>query len=290
MHIHTVGDYYDTPGDQPPDLKAQVKDATGQSVRRIGRFIQLALIGAGRCVGKATLPVETAVYFASGRGDMEITIEVMQQLFRDGVPPKPLSFINTVSNAACFYVAQSFSLEGRSSFICNRYFAFESALQLAMLDLESGVVDSALVGVVDAVVPPLSHHRQRLQLDARAPVADASHWLWLGREHNTGPGEILAVRHCADWSALMDWIAEKNLPQAHTQLSAGQFLKPSDGAALRDRWGFGNFEYRTPRAYHDSHSGAVISEFLHAENASQFLLHINGDDDGRYSLMLAGRH
>lgn len=288
MHIHACGDYYQAVADQPPELKELVRAATGQAVRRVGRFIQLALVGAGRCVGAAALPADTAVYLASGRGDMEITIEVLEQLFRDGQPPKPLSFINTVSNAACFYVAQNFALTGRSSFICNRYFAFESALQLALLDLAQGVVDSALVGVIDVVVPPLAHHRRRLQLGAEQAVADASHWLWLRNEPGDGRGEVLAAQHCSDRAALLHWIAQRRLPGDRTWLSGGQFFASFELESLARACGSRrNFAYRAQRAYYDSHSGAAIAEFLREAPADHYLLHINSDPEGRYSAMLA---
>ena len=111
----------------PADLKPLVVDAVGASVRRIGRFIQLALIGCRtmREVARHSRLTLRCI-LGSGRGDLEVTIEVMQTLLRDGQPPKPLSFINTVSNAACYYVAQNLKVLGRSSFVCNRYFAFES--------------------------------------------------------------------------------------------------------------------------------------------------------------------
>ncbi len=54
----------------------------------------------------------------------------MATLFRDGGTPKPLSFVNTVSNAACYYVARALKLQSRSNFVCNRHLAFESVLQL----------------------------------------------------------------------------------------------------------------------------------------------------------------
>ena len=77
--------------------------------------VSLALIGAARSFGGQPARPDTSVYLTSGRGDMEMTAEVMIQLYRDGMPPRPLSFINTVSNSACFYIAKQFALRGRSS-------------------------------------------------------------------------------------------------------------------------------------------------------------------------------
>ena len=50
LYITAAADYYERIGDgaSPADLKPLVVDAVGASVRRIGRFIQLALIAAGR--------------------------------------------------------------------------------------------------------------------------------------------------------------------------------------------------------------------------------------------------
>jgi 3-oxoacyl-(acyl-carrier-protein) synthase len=152
------------------------------------------LIAAARCAQARTLPSDTAVYFASGRGDLETTVEIMTQLFREGQTPKPLGFVNTVSNAACFYVAQLLGLQSRSNYVCNRYFAFESALQLAVLDLQCGAVTSALVASIDVTTAPVHEHRQRLGLRATAALAEGSHCVWLGPSNAQRPrlGEL----HC----------------------------------------------------------------------------------------------
>jgi hypothetical protein len=273
---------------QPPELKGLVKEAIGQPIRRIGRFIQLALIGAGRCVGEARLPADTGGYLASGRGDLEVTLEVMEQLFRHGQPPKPLTFINSVSNSACFYVARQFGLRGRSSFVCNRYFAFESALQLALEDLAAGRVRSALVGGVDMVVAPLADHRRRLELAPGEALAEGSHWLWLVAEDEGGAAPALVARHCADRDALLAWIAAQALAVERCHLSAGQFLDPAELALIEAETGlWQRFDYRAGRGYYDSHSGAVLGEFERRHAAGDCLLHINGDPDGRFSALLS---
>jgi hypothetical protein len=287
--IAGVGDYYRIEdGEGLTDLKPIAKAVTGQAVRRIGRFIQLALIGAGRCLAGRMPPPETAVYFTTGSGDFEVTVEVMEHLFRDGFPPKPLSFINTVSNAACFYVAKQFGLSGRSSCIGNGTFGFEAALQLALLDLKAGTVASALVGSADIVLQPLAVHRRRLGQGQDAPLAEAAHWLWLtaGTE---GP-EVAAVAFPADRAALLAWIGAQGLDVATTALVAGPSLELEDFASLRDEAGLTRvFEYLDGRAYYDSRAGAAVSEFLADGGEAEALLHVNGDAEGRYAVMLVRR-
>lgn len=286
VYIAAAGDYVERVDAKLPatDLKPLVAQALGAPVRRIDRFIQLALIGAGRCCKQHSLPHDTAIYLGSGRGDLEVTIDVMQALLRDGHAPKPLSFINTVSNAACFYVAQNLKLNGRNSFVCNRYFAFESVLQLAALDFQTGAARSALVGAVDVVVPPLAGHRTRLGLSADAPVADASHWLCLETtppEHSLG--RLLAVEQFVDVDALRAWLATLAMDSSW-RFAAGQFMPHALAAQWQQELALQPFDYRAERAYYDSHSGAVIGEFLRS-NAAGSLLHLNRDPSGRYCAM-----
>lgn len=286
MQIYACGDYYDA-AEPPRDLKAAVAAAVGEPVRRIGRFIQLALIGAGRCAQALRPPADTGVYLCSGRGDLETTIEVMTGLFRDGQPPKPLSFVNTVSNAACFYVARALQLQGRSNFVCNRYFAFESALQLALLDAEQGAVTSALVGSVDVVCTPLPDHRRRLELAPDAPVGEGSHWLWLGTKDVALPrrGELLAARHFDSMAALLEWLLQQAPSPHNCLLGTGQFLDDAALAVIQESIRLPVFDYRTGRAHYDSQSGAAIHEFLQRSPPGAELLHVNANPQGQFSVV-----
>jgi hypothetical protein len=291
--IYATGEHYHAATEPLPDLKVLLTQAsTGKSVRRVGRFIQLALLGAARCAGKHGLPQDTAVYLTSSRGDLELTLEIMTQLYRDARVPKPLSFINTVSNAACFYLAQQLGLQSRSNFVCNRSFAFESTLQLAALDLELGTATSALVGSVDIATEPLPEHRQRLGLPHDSPMGEASHWLWLGPLDSGRPrlGELLATQHFVDRNDLMSWIKAQQLSGEHCALGAGQFVPLEDFAQIQAASGLRQvFEYRHERAYYDSQSAAVIGAFVGAGTKAGTLLHVNADGEQRYSAMLARR-
>ena len=289
LFITAAADYVERIHDvaTPTDLKPLVAAAVGTSVRRIGRFIQLALIGAGRCAKQTQLPTGTAVYLGSGRGDLEVTIEVMQTLLRDGHPPKPLSFINTVSNAACYYVAQSLKLMSRSSFVCNRYFAFETVLQLAALDLAGGVVDNALVGTVDVVVPPLEGHRIRLGLSSDVEVGDATHWLELRTARTASTlGELIACEQFADRESLAQWLRE-NEDWRNARLATGHFMSEDEASSWSQELALERFDYRTGRPYYDSQSGAAINAFV--QSAQARLLHVNRDPSGRYAVMLLSK-
>jgi hypothetical protein len=289
LYISAATDYVERIDDDvtPADLKPLVLDATGLSVRRIDRFIQLALIGAARSVRVAKPDRDTAVYLGSGRGDLEVIIAVMQSLLRDGQPPKPLSFINTVSNASCYYVAQTLKLAGRSSFVCNRYFAFESILELASLDVASGEVGSALIGTVDVVVPPLAGHRLRLDLDPSTPVADASHWLLVRSDDEGALCQLLAVESFIDSAAFDQWL-RKQPEREDWVVATGQFMGESEAREWATSMHADVFDYRAGRPYYDSHSGAVISAYASSDERRP-LLHVNRDPSGRYSAIVVSR-
>jgi hypothetical protein len=288
--IRARGDYYAPVAGEPPDVRELSKQTLGKQVRRVGRFIQLALIGAARCVGTETPPAHTAIYMSSRRGDLETNIEVLQQLFAHGQSPKPLSFINTVSNASCYYVARHFGLHGRSCFVAGVCFSFEMALQTALLDFEAGMVRSALIGGLDTAVAPLSIDRRRLGVAEDAPVGEASHWLWL-ESRPPAPGDVTleAAEALADRAALTAWLRGRGLNPAHTLFAAGQFLAPADAAAIAREAGLTRtFSYRDGLAYYDGQAGAALGAFMAAPGqAGCVLAHVNGDAEGRYAVFVA---
>lgn len=267
IRIGASAGYDDEPGEIPIDLKPLVLAATGKSVRRVGRFIQLALVGAGRCVTGSGMPSATAVYLASGRGDMEVTVEVMEELFRNGQPIRPLSFINTVSNSACFYIAKQLGIEGPSCFVSRSGASFQAALQLAMLDLRLGRARSALVGSVDIVLHPREVHRRRLHLPPGTPVGEGSHWLWLTTDLADGP-ELADVTFFKDEVALDRWLDR-------------QGFDPRTTLVCRDRL--------RARAFYQTEAAAVIGDFLELPSDARTLVHINGDDEGRFAVMVVHR-
>ncbi len=283
LYVVGQGSYCETAGDELPPLKQLVRESIGVDVRRVGRFIQLALIGAGRAAGE--LPRETALYLSSGRGDMGAMVGVLEAICAEGRSPRPLNFINTVSNAACFYVAQALGIEAASAFIGSRYFALENALASAALDMRYHGVSSALVGVVDMVVEPAGEHAERLGLAPGSELAEASHWLHLVREPGAKEvqGAIEDVYDFPDAQSLEAWLARQDLGDA--VLGAGQFLGDEAG-----RWceqlGLAAWSV-PPSGYFDSWSGRLFCDFL--SRGSGRLLYLNRDPLGRHCAVLLRR-
>lgn len=278
-YIVAVGSYYEPVGDELPPLKKLVQETVGSNIRRVGRFIQLALIGAGRA--SSQLSNEAAVYLTSGSGDVEATVGVLNTIYRQAEPPRPLSFINTVSNAACFYIAQSLQLNGESSFVSSRYFTVETSLRVALLALEQGQQKAALVGAVDSVVLPIEEHRQRLGINAQTDVAEGSHWFQLVADASdrTVLATLDAVQHFTDREALSAWLAE--LPvEAGDCLALGQSIESDEADHWLVETGLPPFNFREAPAYFKSLAGLVFCEFVRC--GAGRLIYLNRDPVGRY--------
>jgi hypothetical protein len=283
MNIFSLGNYYAPVDEQPEKIKPLLQQETGQKFRRIDRFIQLALLGASRCVNSIDLPASTAVYLTSGQGDLDVTIEVLEKIYQKGEPPKPLSFINTVSNAACFNIARHLGLQGKSSFVTGHYFSFERNLELAYLDFCTGVTKTALVGSVDICAVPLAQHRERIGVAERTVLGEGSHWWLLAEECEEVDrvAQLLAVRSFNDERQLQQWLDTQDISDSWT-ISRGQYLLEEQLQRLQKSSKIiHRFDYCDDLAFYNTQSGSALQYFIQCGHKG-ILLHINADPDGRY--------
>lgn len=284
-YIISSGHYCETVSGELPVLKPLVKQATGVAVRRVGRFIQLALIGAGRTA--KIIPTEAGLYLSSGRGDIEITTQVLNTIYCERQSPRPLDFINTVSNAACFYMAQILKISGPSSFISHRHFSFEVALRSALLDLQFEVIPMALVGAVDLVTTPLAEHRQRLQLEVGQEVAEASHWLQVVNKPDGH--EVLAVieqhQHFSSQQKLIAWLDQQVDLPAH--LAIGQFADAKSLLSIDALQSCHLVVDEYLPGHFDSQAGRIFCQFISSDLPA--LLYINSDRHDRHIVFVLRR-
>lgn len=288
LHILAAGSYCEiVSGEAAPSLKELVKESTGVAVRRVSRFVQLALIGAGRCGRGIQLPADCAIYFSSCRGDIDVTAELLDDMIRRNEMPGPLTFVNSVSNAACFHVASVLGLSGRSNFVTNRFDPLAAALKSAWVDIVRDEVGMALVGSVDASSWPLAHHRQRVQASPDQSVAEASHWFLVARaaqDTQSSLARIVAVENFCEWSDLKSWLESRPFG-SDLVLAPGQHLSESAARAVEDAAGITRrWAYRESLPHYDSQLGAAIELFI--ESGRPEMLHVNSDPSGRFSVLL----
>ena len=282
MHIVSSGSYCKTIDNELDELKELVQQSLGVSVRRVSRFIQLALIGAGRAA--QNIDPQTGIYLSSGRGDIGVTLDILEEIYQHNQPPRPLNFINSVSNAACFHIARALGIQGISNFVTSRYLAFETALQLALTDMQSRRLESALVGAVDVVTTPLPEHRQRLELNKDQAVAEASHWIQLQQRPESGQKIIATVKQFQTFSnqpALEDWINTQTFSPS-TVFCAGQYIDQEKKRKLTKRINCETVDYSGSTGHFDSQAGLTICNFLQQSDAANNMLYIGGDIHERY--------
>jgi len=288
MRIVATGSYLSTVTGDLPSLKSLAHESAGGSVRRIGRFIQLALVGAGRCVDGRTLPETTATYFTSGRGDLEVTLDVLVQMCENARAPSPFAFINTVGNSVCFHVAKCFGLSGRSQFVTSRHAPLEAALRLAALDFAEGTVETALLGSTDICTMPLSDHRERIGVPPDTPVGEASHWFLLAADERFGPalGVLRSARSFPDDASLRRHLEQRRDALDGAALGFGQHLEVGAAEALHEATGLTTrFNYRDDLPWYDSQTGHAIHRFVTTPGAPT-LVHVDGDPSGRRTLLV----
>ncbi|MYM63964.1 beta-ketoacyl synthase N-terminal-like domain-containing protein [Pseudomaricurvus sp. HS19] len=285
LDIIACGDYAANVAENetPADLRADVNAVCRERPRRIDRYTQLALLGSARCVGEQPLSPRTGLYMGSRFASLSNAITMHEQMIGRGDTPKPAHFINSLSNSASFYVARNLELSGRNQFVSRGDASTVATLQVASLDLLSGTVDEALVGIVEEAVTPLAHHRQRLAVSTDSNTqGEGSHWLRLARSGSgaTALGQVDQLRCLADSDALQQWLQAMQSEQEGTLL----FAAPTCRAAVADLWQGGWFD--PSLAYYPAISAGALLAFVQSPPYGvRALLCVTGDEDGRWHVV-----
>lgn len=177
--------HIDTEAPQLPDLKTLIAPWTRDRIRRIDRYIELCVAGGLNCVGDRKLPDHTGVYLATRYGAVTTSAKVMEAIVAEGDMPRPLHFVNTLGNSACFYLTRLLGTTGNTLVISQEELSFEAALFHAWLDLHQGNVKAALVGGIDEVALPLQQQADRLGVKASGFFTEGTHWLLLEKNNES---------------------------------------------------------------------------------------------------------
>lgn len=223
LKLKATGSLHDILGEGPADLRARLKEMTGQNFRRINRFIELALLGAFRCRDAAgCIAPDTALYLACDLPMLADSVKILKGINNDRRPPSPFEFMNVSGNMAGFYVGQQLGINGPQLAVHRNKAGLEAALELLML--QSAQHRRALIGYVEEGVWPLSEQRTRHGLITDAPLSECSHWFYFDRDC-TAP---LAVIESAD-SAL----PESATQGIETPLALSRYLAGTETGSLR---------------------------------------------------------
>lgn len=114
-----------------------------EAPRRVDRLILQSLLGAAPFL--PLLRKDCGLYLAADypcRPTMELLLDAV---FVQHKLPKPLEFVNSVSNAAGFHVAQRLGVDGPNLFIGAGRDLWKQFCQLAARDMADGVISQALL-------------------------------------------------------------------------------------------------------------------------------------------------
>ncbi|QJD60364.1 hypothetical protein HG264_16525 [Pseudomonas sp. gcc21] len=180
--LHSI----DAADPQLVDLTALIARWHPERIRRIDRYIQLCLAGGLNCVAGRQLPADTGVYLSTNSGAISTPSATMRHIQQQGELPKPLHFVNTLSNSAGYYLTRLLQLNGNAVMVSDSDTSFEAALLHAGMDLLAGRVSTALVGAFDDIAMPIAQQLERMHAPAdTASVYEGSHWLLLELAHDS---------------------------------------------------------------------------------------------------------
>lgn len=255
--ILATGDYFQPLDDAQalPSLATALAEVCRQRYRRLDRFVQLALLGAGRCADMHAPDSRCGLYLGSSQGPLSSNIQVQQAVIAQDELPTPFSFVNTLGSSAGFYVADNLGLQAHAVCISRTHASLEATMVTAMVDLQTGVVDQALVGLVEETALPLDAHRRRLGVAADRTLAEGSHWWLLQRAPAGADGPRIEWHADLDADALADLLTQRRATTVPT--GAGQTLSAESVAFLRER--FPQARTTEALAYHPSVDAAWLA-------------------------------
>lgn len=284
MYIYALGDFRQQVNDTVAELKEDVKSSCGKHVRRIDRFIQLAMIGSHRCVAGLTLPAnECDLYLASADASKSNTVAALNQVFVEQQPIMPLNFVNLVSNAAVFYIAQSLNINGTSLFVSSENSPLEKALTLAEMDLADAPSRRALVGIVDECCTPVIAQRHLFNAGDADLLGESSIWLLTGNTKDGAIAQIHSNRTVFGITALINLI--KSYLEQDAVIAASRTVN-ADALSALESLGCKIWHYSDNLPLQNGTSAYAVADFLSGKVDAKRLIHIDCNETGLFQLLL----
>lgn len=289
MYIKQYATYNLPRFNNPDDYKQELKKHTDFYLRRTNKFIMLALMGSHKCMKDADYPEDVPVYFATENGNLYDTEEVLAQIYRNKAFPKPINFINTMSNVAAFYVAQSLGIVGRNLMVSSKNLSFERALQLLKAEFLTGSAVCGLVGSVDTAVFTDELFEKKFSRPAGScRLVESSSWFYVTRDADNALARIDTVQSCNDRHSAEAWIREQGFGD-NAVYSLGVLIDDAEQELWRSifssHW---EYDYISGIGYNDSITASGVASFIRGKIAER-LVSINKDYQGRYVVMVINK-
>ncbi len=273
IYIHKTGSVNRKEGEEL-DVKSAWKVVSPKMIRRTDRFIQLSLLGAYAAIGDDLLDKETALYMVSGQGNLAVFKRLRDQRYIHKLPPKPVDFINSLSNTAGFYVAQFFDLYGKNLNVSRQGLVVENILLLAQVDLELGKERQILLGGVDELQEPVSFTKRTLGVSDDTLLGEGSNWMLLNREEEGALASIEVVKKQMDLAALKSYLHD--IGTTH-KIAYGQRISQDVIDTLSDNAPWERFVYEERCGFYETASLYVLNRFIDEDKGSLLLIDTYAD-------------
>ena len=183
-------------------------------------------------------------------------------------------------------------------FLTRNHFVFEEALELALLDIETGVNQTALVGTVDECIVPLAYHRQQLRIEENTPLGEGTHWWLIGKENaiSTPPlAEIIGIKIFNQWSTLDQYLESlfSSFAYMPVYIACGAGLSSAAFETLSNKSECIKADnYSARSGYYESMAGHILSGIINDHSAfpnNTLFLHIDQNRSGNFSCIALKR-
>jgi len=283
MYIHGVSALIADPTADTGQLREEVGRYTPEDLRRMDRFILLAMLGAHRCLGACRPEVDTAIYLTTEHGNLAQIGDALDEVLVNHTLPKPFGFVNTMSGTAAFYIARSMGVRSRNITVSSQRVSFERGLELLDVDFSQASTGRALIGGVDAAV--VVGGQPGLAEPCGWRLVDGSAWCYVKAEPEGACGSFRDNKSFRDQEAMMRWLAGADGPPADVvAFGAGICGDEADvlRAALRPAT---VFDYLGRHGYCGSATACGVCLFLQ-EFPGRTLLHLNRDPHGHFAALV----
>ncbi len=278
--IHGLGSHNSIPDQHQPDLAAELRGLSGKVYRRTDHFIQLAIIGAHKAAAGHELAPQTAIYMTSGQGNISVFDRICDQRHVQKQLPRPVDFINLLSNSAGFYVASHLGLTGKNLFLSHQHFPVQMALLAVQNDMELGREQTGLIGGVDEWIPRQDLARTLLGLDRTTILGEGSNWLLVGKRGGKALANLAVTPRILDIRQLQQLLATV---EPGTSLAFGKRCTAAEIATITAMTkDCPRYCYEEACGYYETLPLYVLTRFLAAEQGR--LLHIDVSEE-RYMIM-----
>ena len=281
IFVHASAVHNSIPGRDQPDPAKELKKLSGKVYRRTDHFIQLAVLGAHKATAGKILSKKTAIYMTSGHGNVSVFVRICTQRRRENLLPRPVDFINLLSNSAGFYVAAHLGLEGKNLFVTHHRFPVQMALLAAQNDLRMNRHEMVLLGGVDEWNPKQELAGKLLGVAPQTRLGEGSNWLLLSTVKDGAEATIKVYPHLLDCRLLAALLAASR---------KGTFLAFSHHVPKKEIIAFlktyrqcKRFVYEGSCGYYETRAFFAMNHFL--ERKKGRLIHIDGCA-GRYMVFI----